>query len=294
MEVMTQQEQKNKRYGIIISSILHTLIIILFLLPFLTYPDPPPGQEGILVNLGLPDVGQGDDNAGPAEPVAQRETQPQQQPQPEPTPQREVQQPAKTAPTPQREVVTTEDPAAVRLREQQKREQAERDRQTREEAARQKAAEDARKKADAERAAREAEAQRLKDQLAGGFSGSGSGKGTTGTAGNQGDPGGDPNAKKLEGISSGSGNVGGGLEDRGVARRGPGVTDNSQSVGVAVIRVCVDADGNVVSAEFTQRGSTLSDGGLKNKALADARQWKFGKGSVDRQCGTITYNFRLQ
>ncbi len=285
MEIVTQQEQKNKRFGVIISAIMHTLIIILFLLPFLTYPDPPPGQEGILVNLGIPDVGQGTDNAPPAQTTPERETKPEKQP--EPVKEREVEKPSKPEPTPQRDVVRTEDPEAVRLREQQKREQAERDRRAREEA-------EARRKAAEEEARKKAEADKLKGEIGGLFGGTGSGKGNTSKPGNQGDPSGDPNAKNLEGVSSGRGDVGGGLEDRGVARRGPGVTDNSQSVGVAVIRVCVDAEGNVVSAEFTQRGSTVSDGNLKSKAIADARQWRFGKGSVDRQCGTITYNFRLQ
>ncbi|MBK7872285.1 MAG: hypothetical protein IPJ74_17225 [Saprospiraceae bacterium] len=219
MELVSQQEQKNKRYGVIISSILHTLIIILFLLPFLTYPDPPPGQEGILVNLGLPDLGQGTENAGPSQPVAEEESEPEEQSEPEPVKEREVEKPKKTEPTPQKEVVTTEDPDAVALREQKKREQAERDRQEREEAARKKAADDARKKAEAEQAAKEAEAKRLKDQLAGGFSGSGSGKGNTGKPGNQGDPNGDPNAKNLEGISTGKGDVGGGLDARGILKR---------------------------------------------------------------------------
>ncbi|MDX1941219.1 MAG: hypothetical protein SFU99_11750 [Saprospiraceae bacterium] len=294
VDVISQKEQQNKRYGMIISTIIHTVLILLALLPMVYFQNPPPEQEGILVNLGLPDVGQGNENAGPAEPVAEEESKPEEEAEPEPVKEREVEKPAKTEPTPQKEVVKTEDPEAVALREQKKREKEEQDRQAREEAAKRKAAEDAKKKAEAEQAAREAEAKRLKDQLAGGFSGSGGGKGNTGKPGNQGDPNGDPNAKNLEGISTGKGDVGGGLDARGILKRGPGVTDNSQSVGNAVIRVCIDKDGNVTSAEFTQKGSTIADGALKNKAIADAKQWKFGKGEVDTQCGTITYRFKLQ
>lgn len=294
MEFVSQQEQKNKRYGVIISSIFHTLVIILLLIPLLTYPDPPPGQEGILVNLGIPDIGQGDENAGPSQPVTEQEAEPEKEVEPTPTKEREVQKPTKTDPAPQKDVVRTEDPNAVAIREQQKREQAERDRQEREAEARRQAEAEAKRKAAEEQARKEAEAQALKDKLSGGFSGSGSGKGNTGKQGNQGDPGGDPNAGNLEGISTGSGSVGGGLSDRGVSRRGPGVQDNSQSVGSAVISVCVDSDGNVISAEFTQKGSTISDGSLRSKAIADAKQWKFGKGDVDKQCGTITYRFKVQ
>lgn len=291
MEFVSQQEQKNKRYGVIISSIFHTLVIILLLIPLLTYPDPPPGQEGILVNLGIPDIGQGEENAGPSQPVAEQESEPEAEP--TPTKEREVQKPTKTNPAPQKDVVRTEDPDAVALREQQKREQAERDRQEREAEARRQAEAEARRKAAEEEARKKAEADKLKDQI-GGLFGDGKGKGNTGKQGNQGDPGGDPNAGNLEGISTGSGSVGGGLSDRGVSRRGPGVQDNSQSVGSAVISVCVDRDGNVISADFTQKGSTISDGSLRSKAIADAKQWKFGKGDVDKQCGTITYRFKVQ
>jgi len=284
VEAVSQQEQKNKRYGMIISVIFHTLILVLFILPFLTYPDPPPGQEGILVNLGIPDIGQGDENAGPSQPVAEaEEVEPQEESEPESVPEtRET----PTESQPQEDIIRSEDPEAIALQRQ------------REEEARRQAQEEARKRAEAEARRREearkqAEADEFKDQI-GGLFGEGEGKGNTGTSGSQGDPGGDPDASKLEGVSTGSGAVGGGLGDRGVSRRGPGVKDNSQSVGNAVIRVCVDRAGNVTSAEFTQKGSSITDGNLKNKAIADARRWKFAPGDVDKQCGTITYRFRVQ
>lgn len=276
----------------ITSAVLHTLILILGLLPFFTYPDPPPGQEGILVNLGLPDQGQGDENAAAAEPAREREVESQAEPEPERVNERPVEKPQKTEPTPQKDIIKTEDPDAIALREQKKREQAEQDRERREEDARQRAEVGARRKAAEEEARKKAEADKFKEGLD--LGGLGKGKGNTGKAGNQGDPNGDPNAKNLEGVSSGKGNVGGGLDARGILAQGPGVKDNSQSVGNAVIRVCIDLDGKVTSAEFTQKGSSISDGGLKNKAIADARQWKFGKGNVDSQCGTITYRFRVQ
>lgn len=271
---------------------LHTLILILGLLPFFTYPDPPPGQEGILVNLGLPDQGQGEENAAPAEATQEREAEPEKQP--EQVEEKPVEKPTKTepTPTPQKEVIKTEDPDAVALREQKKREQAEKDRQEREETARQKAEADAKRKAAEEEARKKAEADKLKGEI-GGLFGNGKGKGNTGTSGNQGDPNGDPNAKALEGVSTGTGSVGGGLGDRGVASA-PKIEDNSQQEGTVVVRVCVDSDGKVSEAEFTQKGSTISTGRLKDVAIANAKRWRFSKGDVDKQCGTITYRFKVQ
>ncbi|MEL6923536.1 MAG: energy transducer TonB, partial [Bacteroidota bacterium] len=161
-----------------------------------------------------------------------------------------------------------------------------------------KRAEEAKRKAEAEAKAKaEAEKKRYEDAknkyggLFGG--GSGDGKGNTGKPGNQGDPGGDPNASNLEGISTGTGKVGGGLGSRGVLGS-PKVTDNSQKTGRVVVRVCVNGDGEVISAKFTQAGSTTTDARLRSIAEKNATRWKFSKGSMDKQCGTITYDFKVR
>ena len=298
MDIASQAEQRHKKRGMYTSIAVHIGLLLLALLPLLTFPDPPPGQEGILVNLGLPDMGEGTDNAGPAEvsePI--EETEPISEPEitpPEPDPVPET-KPDIPEPTPQKEVVKTEDPAAVALRKEKEREAAERKRQEEleEQRRREEAAEAARKKAAAEaQAKKEAEADALKKEL-GGLFGDGSGKGNTGKPGNQGDPNGDPDASKLEGISTGSGSVGGGLGNRGVASA-PKITDNSQQQGTVVVKVCVNSSGQVISAEFTQRGSTISDSRLKTIAVSNAKRWKFSPGSVDKQCGTISYRFRVQ
>jgi len=300
--IIDHHEQKDKRRGRTASTIGGIAVLILIFLPLLRYPIPPPGQEGILVNLGLPDLGQGTDNAGPSAPAVAdpvEEDQPEEQPQEdisEPTP------PIEEAPDPnpvEEEVITTEDPDEVALREQERREQQRKEQERLEEIRKQQEAEaerrrqeeEARKRAEAE-AQKQAEADELKDKL-GGLFGDGKGKGDTGKEGNQGDPEGDPDASKLEGVSTGSGTVGGGLGNRGVTAS-PRITDRSQDQGIIVVRVCVDKSGNVISSEFTQRGTTSSSARLKKLAVENAKKWKFSQGSVDKQCGTITYNFRVQ
>lgn len=272
-----------------ISILIHFAIILLLLLPLLTFPDPPPGAEGIRVNLGLPDQGSGVQNFAPPTPEEKPEA-PQNQEEAAPP----VAAPPKEA-TPQPavkpDVLQTEDPEALALKKQEEEqkkleEQKAREKQAAEEAAK-KAAEEKAKRDAAEKARKEAEAEATKKKIADLF---GSGKGNTGTPGNQGDPNGDPDASKLDGISTGSGTVGGGLGDRGVLSA-PGITDNSQKSGTIVVRVCVDKSGNVIEAEFTQRGSTSADPSLKKLAVDNARQWRFASGGVDKQCGTITYRF---
>ncbi|MCB0606658.1 MAG: hypothetical protein KDD12_03020, partial [Lewinella sp.] len=107
--VLSRREAKNHNAGMRTSIVFHIILIILALLPILFYPDPPPGQEGILVNLGIPDVGQGDENAGPAAPAEPEEVAPEpvpEEPQPDPEPVKETPKPDKST---EKEVVKTED-----------------------------------------------------------------------------------------------------------------------------------------------------------------------------------------
>ena len=308
--IANQKEQENKRKGRTISITIHIGILLLALLPILTFPDPPPGQEGILVNLGLPDVGEGEENApesSPPETVEETteeeavEEEVEEIEEPEPEPEKEVKKPD---PVEEKKVIETEDPEALALkkkREKEKEETRKKEEERKKEEARKKAEaekkrkeEEARKAAEAEKARKEAEAKKFKDLLSGGFGdGKGEGKGKTGTSGNQGDPDGDPDSKILEGISTGAGETGGGLAARGLVSS-PRLSENSQKQGTIVLDVCVDASGRVISAEYTQRGSTTNDSQLKAAAIRNAKQWRFSSGNVDKQCGTITYRFKVK
>jgi len=58
---MSEQEKKDKRFGMIISGIIHTsLILIFFFLVAWREPDPPIPEYGIELNLGFQDEGGGD------------------------------------------------------------------------------------------------------------------------------------------------------------------------------------------------------------------------------------------
>jgi outer membrane biosynthesis protein TonB len=303
MEALTIREKENIRRGRVAGGAMLVFLILVLLVPLFFYQDPPPGQEGIQVNLGIPDIGMGDDlNAPVAEPT---ETQPvaEEDPVPEPV-EEEVVPPTAAedpAPEPQRDVVTTEDPAEVALRRQREQEAADRraqeeaDRRAREEAER-RAQEEADRIAreEAARREREAAADRTRDEIGGLFN-SGGGGGNTDTPGDGGAPDGDPDASAIGTKSFGSGTVGGGLGNRGVTRS-PRLTENSQKSGVVVVELCVNANGTVdaSSVRFTQRGSTTTDSQLVAAAIRNAKTWAFSAGSVDRQCGTISYNFRVQ
>lgn len=298
-EQYEEEDKKKARAGIIIWLILLLMILVY---PWLTFPTPPPGQEGILVTLGIPDVGDGDEQPAAASSNTPKET-PDETPPPEPEPEKPAKaEPTKKDPEPvktTKDVITdnSEEIALQKKKEKEKRKkEAERKKKEKEkEEARKKEAErkqkekEAREKKEAERKQKEKEANELKNQLGDLFGGS---SGNTGTQGNQGDPNGDPNSDILEGISTGAGKVGGGLSSRG--GRGPKITDTSQFTGKVVMRVCVNERGKVISAKFTQDDSTTTNARLIKLAEANAKKWSFNSGDLDKQCGTISYEFKVK
>ncbi|MCB0600580.1 MAG: hypothetical protein KDC28_05110 [Saprospiraceae bacterium] len=290
-ELILANEEKNRRKALVTSTIVNAILILLLILPLMSIQVPPPGQPGLLVSLGLPNVGQGDDK-----PDMQNEKK--EPPKPEPPKQTAPPVESKPEPAKQEKILTSEDPESIALKKKQKEEADAKKKQQQEEARKKQAEEDAKRKADAEAARKAQEEADRKQQEYDDASKQygdlfGSGKGKTNTSGNQGDPNGDPNAKNLEGISTGSGTVGGGLGDRGVLYE-PVINDNSQKTGRVVVKVCVDTDGHVVSADYTQKGSTTTDATLRDLAIQSAKKFRFTKSSIDKQCGTITIDFKLK
>ena len=72
----------------------------------------------------------------------------------------------------------------------------------------------------------------------------------------------------------------------------PVVQGQNPKSGTVVIKMCVDLDGNVKTAKFTQRGSTTFNNTLRNMAIKAAKEVKFSKGLDPEECGTITFKFQ--
>lgn len=263
-------EQSSQGKGWIVSLLMHILVIIGLFLPMMVSKTPPPQQEGLLVNLGLPDEGQGQETPkGNEHEVI-----------PEPAQQQERKQVEQvTSRTPSKQVaeksITSSQESTVSAKQAEAKKAAQAD-------AQRKAAEEARQQESYNKTKKS-----YGDLLGGG------GKGNTGKPGSQGDPNGDPNSNVLEGISNGSGRVGGGLGSRGVLHE-PQINDRSQKTGRVVITVCVDKSGKVIKADYTQKGSTTTDSELKDIARKAALQFKFTLSEIEEQCGTITVDFKVK
>ncbi|MFT5165551.1 MAG: hypothetical protein ACI8P3_000778 [Saprospiraceae bacterium] len=66
---------------------------------------------------------------------------------------------------------------------------------------------------------------------------------------------------------------------------------DTKKKGTIAIKICVDMEGNVTSAKFTQRGSTTFDSYLKKVATKAAKSIKFAKLDAAEQCGIVNYKF---
>lgn len=299
----TNQEKRevvNSTKGFSSSLFLHSLLILIGISPLATFKAPiwEEEQPGMEVALGFPDEGQGNDEPTPGNnepgglpPSATKASSSQATTPP----------PATTSPSTNasaNDAMVTNDNAEtvdVVAAKEVKRRKAEQEQIEAEQRRKAELLAEANRKAEADKRAREqAEYEASKGKYGGLFKGTGTGRGNTGKSGNQGDPNGDPNAKNLEGIhTGGKGRIGGGLGNRGVVSE-PKIVDNSSKEGRVIIKVCVNSDGSVTSAEFTQKGSTTQDATLVNIARKNALKFKFTPSDVSQQCGTITYDFRLE
>lgn len=309
-----QQERSNKIIALIPSSVYIVFALLSLFIFTCGGVKQPVEPGGVLVALGTPDAGMGDDGPSPGEPgspdpPAAQEPEEATSKDPDPVPEQiskpqKESKPTTTSPkTDPKKTVQTEDPEAIALKkereaakkkaEEAERARVEKDAQDRAAAAK-KAADDAAKKKAADDAKNKQGSKFKNPNGSNGANGTKTGQGNNGTPGSQGDPNGDPNAKNLEGVSGSGGKVGGNLAGRRIAKRGPGIKDNSQKTGTVVLYVCVDAAGNVTSAKYTQSGSNTADADLISKAVSDAKQWKFDKSDFDSQCGTFTYTYKLQ
>lgn len=76
----------------------------------------------------------------------------------------------------------------------------------------------------------------------------------------------------------------------------PKIIDSSQDEGRVVIKIKVNRNGDVIDAQFTSSGSTTSSSILRNKALEAARKAKFNADSnaAEVQQGTMTFKFIVE
>lgn len=270
-ELVYLNQRDNKRKGVLLSILFHLLLLLLLLIPCMQYFDPPKNLQGVTVMLGIEEASEVETKS--SQEISKSTSA-------EPKEESKSKTPISNSKTDVQSKVSTEK-AEVKsspthpIKEGPSKEELERmkaERKAREEAERK-----AKEKEDA------------KSKFGSLFNKNNEDENSTG----QGDPLGKPDASALEGLTEAYGKTGQGLDDRGMVFQ-PVIKDDSQKTGRVVVRICVSSNGDVISARYTQKGSTTTDSHLIELAERNARKYKFSKSEIDEQCGNIIIDFKLK
>jgi TonB family protein len=301
--------KKNKDSQItgFIGSLLVHLLLFLVLIFTGIITTVPEEEEGLTVNYGTSDGGKGF-----FEPAPQKDIEDQLVPETKPvTP---AAPPVVNTPTPSQPDLATQD-IEESLEMKAEREKAEKEkeleRQRQEELRKQQEAEAKRlaeekriaeEKRKAEEAKKKAQEEaKKKAQSAGKVFGSGgkgtntssTGEGTTGTAGNQGNPLGSAESTNRNGGGTGNGHSYN-LNGRSIKGTLPSPAYSKNEEGVIVVTIEVNAAGVVISARAGAAGTTIGDATMRRDAEQAALKAKFnGISGNTIQTGTITYRYKL-
>ena len=305
---------KLKRRGLIATIVYHALLLLLLVFAGLTFPDPPPEEEGILVNFGTDEFGLGDfepmgddQQAGNPDEEVSRSQEPIEEEEEYVEPVEETRE-AYTPPDPV-EVDQTQDVEETKVIEKPKPTAEELERQRQQELERQRQQELERQRIEQERIEREtreeqeriererqAQAERLNNLGRDAFGNQGVGEtegseGITQGSGNQGDPNGSPDA---DNYGTGGG-LGDGISFGGLgSRRGSVPKPNLEGCEVTQrieirVDIRVNRNGDVVIASVGE--ATYQDNCIWKMVVEAAKKSKFSanQNAEYQQEGWIKY-----
>jgi outer membrane biosynthesis protein TonB len=278
----TAPYSKDERKARIVAFIFAVLLLFLILYPFWSYTFPPPEQEGILVSFGaLEQAGSSEDveleNQQVANPSEQELEQIKEAKSPPDQKLEKESNPKQT--TVETKVVSEEKSPVVKKQPEKQAKEVVKVSQEEIEA----------KRAEEEKA-QQAAFEKTKKQFGDLIK-----KGAANASSNDksGDPNGEPDIDRLPGLIAGKGQVEGGLADRGLLFE-PKIDESSQKSGKVVVKVCANSRGEITEATYTQRGSTTTDSDLVKAAVEGAKKYRFSRSPIEKQCGTITIEFKLK
>lgn len=295
---MKYLETKHERNSAKITTLIAVILLLLLFVVGPPYLDPPI-EYGVAVNFGNSSVGSG--NVQPKEPVKSEPRKVEEQPEESAKTVEKQPEAASASKTTAEDVITQNNEEALAIKKQKEanaKAQAEADAK-----AKAQAVADAKAKAEADKIAKakaEQEAKKKKlDALIGGVSKSEGtttgGEGNDNQAGDKGQLDGDPYAASYFGDpGTGSGGVGYGLNGRGKASYQTLKQDCNES-GMVIVKIIVNQNGNVISAEPGQKGTTNTASCLLEPArkIALSHKWRADSKAPAKQIGFVKVNFTL-
>lgn len=260
-------ETKEEKKSFAITSAIYVILFLLFAFLGLTYMDPPP-ENGIAINFGTSDVGQGE--IQPTEPVKSAPT------------------PSVSEPVSAQEdntLTQDEDSPVVVTPKNETKPKTNTPKET--------------PKPKTEAPKPSTNTTNALDALINGPKSDGqneAGHGDDGLPGDKGDPDGSIYANSFYGNGSGNGSgngTGWGLAGRKLSSNSKKVQDCNEE-GRVVVKVWVNRSGNVIKAERTQ-GTTNTNPCLVNPALETAKsfKWQADSKAPETQIGFVVINFKL-
>lgn len=277
---MSFLDTQHKKKSFTLTTLLLSALLLLLFYIGLTYLDPPI-ENGISVNFGAMDFGSG--NVQPKELI---KTTPKQQEQP----QQKVEEVVKETPKEKIEEVLTNDEEDAPVIPPKKKEVKEIPK------VEPKPKEEVKKPVETPKPS-----QSTTDALSSIINGPKNdgkaigGEGDDKRAGDKGQQDGDPYATSYYGApGSGSGTGGFGLNGRTLVNKGK-VQQDCNEEGTVVVRIVVDRNGSVVSAEPGVRGTTNNHPCLTEPARKTAlmHKWNLDSKAPNQQVGFVVVNFKL-
>jgi len=266
---------EHKRKSMTITVILYALLVLLLFFVGMTYLDPPL-ENGIAVNFGTTDTGTG--NIQPTEAIksAPKVTTPP----PTAEPKTEIKEDVVTQDTEDAPVIKKEEKKVVKTETPVKKETPKKEPIKEPEPTPDKTTKSA------------------LDNLINGPKSDGTAKGGEGnddTAGDKGNPNGDPNAKSYYGTGKGLDGDGNYLLGGRKALNKQKYIQDCNEEGIVVVSIEVDRNGKVIKATPGVRGTTNNSPCLKDPAKRAALATRFNpdNDAPTKQIGKIIYNFKL-
>lgn len=280
----TLKKNDSKIAGAVGTILVHLLLLLAILFLGLRTVLPTE-EEGLTVNYGNTDSGDGLFEPAPMSDVAKELEQELPQ---------EASVPDVSAS--QNEQITQDTEESIEIKKQ--REEAKR--KERERLAEEKRKHDEQARIERERREREEKIKKAASTAQNAFSGT-AGKGTDTGATSEGIAGGTGNQGKTDGVADSKNYTGGGtgassysLNGRSIVGSVPKPQYQQNVEGIIVVTIEVDATGKVISARAGAQGTTIGDASLRKAAEQAALKAKFNQiGGTTVQTGTITYRYKL-
>lgn len=309
---LDENSKTNKRRGLIASLVFHALLVVVFLIFGMSYPYPPPPEEGVLINFGTTQKGSGEvQPETKKQPTKEQISEKIENEKIEDAPEETI-EPENVPEPQQKEVATQETEEAPSIDQKEEKEEKkkpqkepeEKKPEKKKEKKEQKQPEKTKQKQEKKEKSKAQKEKKVEEEALYPGAESNKNKKSKGEGDDalfEGDKG-QKNGEKDKGAykgdeSKGKGNsgIGHSLDGRSL-EQAPDVKDKSQKTGKIVLNIKVDRNGNVKYVEYSLKGSTTQDNYLIQRAKEAAREAKFNTApnAPEEQWGEMTFTFRVQ